>query len=202
MRTQTTLVLALAPLCLAATGARSEARPSWETAAAATAQYNPGASDEGAATLGAGISARLLRAVGFTGSVGLQFDAIWLIPGNHTIEFDARQLDLLLVGRTRLVSRPSWSLSVEAAAGVAQYTGMVDIPETPGCFGCGRYGDTTYRPNLQAALGAALRLTPALFVTTGIRASLVVLRAEATDTHNFLPPSLALRFELGLGAHF
>ncbi len=195
-------VVALPAFLLMAPAVRAEPRPAWEVDAVGTAQYNPGADAERAARFGAGFAVRLLRAVGTNGQLGLHVEAIWLIPDDETREFDAQQQDALFMGRLRIVNRPTWALHGQAGVGVSRYQGMVDIPETPGCFGCGRYGDTTYRPALQAGVNADVALGRDLFLSAGVRAALVLIRAEVTDVHNFLPPSLALRVDLGLAMRF
>jgi hypothetical protein len=193
----------VAGLVLAGRTVSAESPSNWEVGAHGTGQVNP--SDTGQPTFGAGFSLTALRAISPSGQIGARIDALWMLPDDDSYEYDATELDVVFVGRHRFTAPGGFDLHGELGAGVARYAGKVDIPMPPPpemCWGCGRYGDSTIRPIIQGALTGEWPLGGALHLQAGARTSLLVIAADHTDSHNFLPAPLALRLDLGLGTRF
>lgn len=186
--------LVLAGLLVGATAARADER--WAVGVGGEVQLNPRAPDDGSSTVAVGGSVQVLRAVGARTWLGVRLEVLRLFPHAETHEDDTTQQDLVVAlrrGRPR-ADRPT--LGFDVGLGVTRYAGRVDIPEEPGCVGCGRYRGVTYRPTVQAGLDVDVPLGGGWAMAPRARAVVTPVRAEKLDVYNFVPGAIGVRFDV------
>ena len=156
---------------------------------------NPRAPDDGTATVAVGGSLQVLQAITSRTSVGVRVEVLRLFPHAETHEYNARQHELVFAlrrGRPR-PDRPT--LGFDFGFGLSRYAASVDIPEVPGCFGCGRYSGVTYSPTMQAGFDVDLPLGGGWAVRPRARAVVMLHREEIFDAHSFAAGGLGVRFD-------
>lgn len=188
--------LLLAGLFVASAAAGADADSRWGLGVGAEVQLNPGAPDNGSSTFAAGASVQVYRAVDANTSVGARFDALALYPLAETHEESPLQHDLVLTLRRGLVRPDRPTAGFDVGIGVSRYTAGVDLPDEPGCVGCGRYGGVTYRPTVHAGLDVNVPVSGGWAIIPRVRAVVIPVRAEALDRYNFLPGTFGMRFDL------
>lgn len=187
--------LLLAGLFVASAAVGANADDRWEVGVGAEVQLNPGAPDNGSATVALGGSVQALRAVSERTSLGVRLEVLRLFPHAETYEYDARQHDLVFAlrhGRPR-PDRPTPGFDL--GIGMSRYAGSVDIPVVPGCWGCGRYSGVTYRPTLQVGGDVDVPIGCGWAIRPRARATVMLIRGTSTDVHNFLPGGLGFRVD-------
>ena len=157
---------------------------SWRLGAAGVSRFDP--SGDG----GFGVALQALRQRG-DNALGAVVEHTWLRPPADSPERGVRQLDALAVGR---LGSP---LALELAAGLAFYHGRVDIPEQPGCFGCGKYSDTTVAPLARLGVVWSHELGHGVAVEVGARVVVTRVVLTKTDVHNFNPQPLTIQSSVG-----
>lgn len=162
----------------------------------ATYHFSPTLNGTDYPTSGAGVGIKALHAFGEVYSLGLQAENLWLY---NPQEFDVTQQDFLVLNRFWLYSDTARALGLELGLGMARYSGMVDIPEDDYCFGCGRYGDTTYQPAVHAGVLVSQQVHRYVLIQTGARLAFAMsFLNQATDIHNFIPGLLTWNLDAGL----
>ena len=187
--------LLLAGLFVASAAAGANADDRWEVGVGAEVQLNPGAPDNGSATVAVGGSVQALRAVSERTSLGVRLEVLRLFPHAETYEYDARQQDLVFALRHGRTRPNRLTVGFDVGLGVSRYAGSVDIPEEPGCFGCGRYSGVTYRPVAQVGVDVDVPIGGGWAIRPRARATVMLIRGTSTDVHNFLPGGLGFRFD-------
>jgi hypothetical protein len=156
----------------------------WHFGAAGVSRFDP--SGDG----GFGLALQALRHSG-ENAFGVLAEHTWLRPADDSPEYAVRQLDLLAV--VRLES----PVSLELAAGLAYYHGRVDIPEEPGCFGCGNYGGGSVAPIGRLGIVWSRELGRGVTIEVGARVVGTTVVMTLTDTHNFNPQPLTIQSSVG-----
>jgi len=139
---------------------------------------------------GLGFALHLLKDRGSSSALGLGLEQTWLSRSDSP-ELGVRQLDLQALAR---FGRP---FAFELGAGLAFYHGRVDIPEMEGCFGCGKYSDTTLAPLVRGGVVWSQPIGHQLVLEVGVRLIVTHVLLTKTDVHNFNPQPLT--FQGGLG---
>lgn len=176
------IAVVLVILGLAGT-ARADER-AWRLGAAGVSRFDP--SGDG----GFGIAVQGLRQRG-DNAFGVLLEHTWLRPADDSPEYGIRQLDVLGVAR---LGAP---VSLELGAGLAVYHGRVDIPERPGCFGCGRYGGSSVAPVGRLGVVWSRELGRGVAIEVGARVVGTLVVMTVTDRHNFNPQPLTIQGSVG-----
>lgn len=156
----------------------------WRLGAAGVTRFDP--SGDG----GLGLALQALRHRG-DNALGVVVEHTWLQPADDSPEYGIRQLDALFVAR---LGAP---VSFELAAGLAYYHGRVDIPEEPGCFGCGNYSGASVAPIGRLGVVWSRELGRGVAIEVGARVVATKVVITVTDTHNFNPQPLTIQSSVG-----
>ncbi|HEY5936833.1 MAG TPA: hypothetical protein VIU61_19425 [Kofleriaceae bacterium] len=156
----------------------------WRLGAAGVSRFDP--SGDG----GFGLALQALRQRD-DNAFGVLFEHTWLRPADDSPELGIRQLDVLAVAR---LGSP---VSLELAAGLAVYHGRVDIPEEPGCFGCGKYDGSSVAPIGRLGVVWSHELGKGIAIEIGARVVGTRVVITVTDRHNFNPQPVTFQGSVG-----
>ena len=162
----------------------AHAEDAWRLGAAGVSRFDP--SGDG----GFGLALQALRQRG-ENAFGILLENTWLRPPDDSPEYGVRQLDALAVAR---LGSP---VSLELGVGLAVYHGRVDIPEEPGCFGCGNYSGASVAPLGRIGVVWSREIGRGVAIEVGARVVATRVVMSITDRHNFNPQPLTIQSSVG-----